>query len=393
MMSSVDQSYRLLAAKYLRKQAKRLAAQIDGARRADDPECVHQARVASRRLRAAMRMFSDCFDAKQLKGWRKQIRRVTDRLGDARDRDVQIEFLCGVLDALDEKACYPGVARLLVKLEQQREQAQAQVVRAADRLGGSGVLEEIRAVAKAVLSEAQAEEVTLQSPFALAETRRHILDNLEQLLPYQDSLADGEDLQRHHAMRIAAKRLRYTVEISAPVYGGQLDGTIDAIKRVQTLLGEVHDCDVWVEHLQTFAAKERKRIVRHYGHPGPSARLEVGIEYLRQQRVERRQQVFGELVDYWQELSRERHWERLAETVGRAVPQPAVPGPQLEVASLTEAKPETGGDKSGDGEAGQDSVGGPHSGIGQIGGPKQRAETVLRTAAREAPGRPLFGPG
>jgi len=324
-MPSADQSYRLLAARYLRKQAKRLAVQVDGARRADDPECIHQARVASRRLRAGMRMFCNCFDPKELKGWRKEIRRVTTRLGDARDKDVQIEFLCGVLDALDEKACYPGVARLLVKLEQQRERLQPKVVKAADRLQSSGVLEEMRAVTKRVLSEAKAQEVSLQSRFVFGETRRHVLESLEQLLPYQDSLADAEDRQRHHAMRIAAKRLRYTVEISAPVYGGQLDGTIDAIKRVQTLLGEVHDCDVWVEDLRTFAAKERQGILKHFGHAGPFARLEVGIEYLGQHRRRRREQVFQELVDYWQELNRRQQWEKLVETVRCPGPQPAVP--------------------------------------------------------------------
>lgn len=325
MTSSVDQSYRLLAARYLRKQAKRLAAQIDRARRGDDAECVHQARVASRRLRAAMRMFSNCFDAKQLKRWRKQIRRVTDKLGDARDKDVQIEFLRGVLEGLDEKACYPGIARLLVKLEQQRERLQPKVVKAADRLQSSGVLEEILAVAKQVLCEAKAEELGVQSPFAFDQTRRHVIENLEQLLPYQESLADPEDRPRHHAMRIAAKRLRYTLEISAPVYDGRLSGTIDEIKRVQTLLGEVHDCDVWVEDFRGFAAKECKRLTKHYGHTGPFARLEVGIAYLQQQRRRRREEVFRDLVDYWGELGQRGFWEGLVETIGTRQAGPVVP--------------------------------------------------------------------
>jgi CHAD domain-containing protein len=387
MTPPLDQSYRLLAAKYLRKQAKRLAEQIDDARRADDPECIHQTRVASRRLRAGMRMFAECFDPKQLKSWRKQIRRVTNRLGDARDRDVQIEFLCGVLDELDEKACYPGIARLLVKLEQQRERLQTQVVEAADRLAASGVLEEMRAVTKEVLSDANAQQTGLQSPFVFAQTRRHIVENLEQLLSYQDSLADPGDHRRHHAMRIAAKRLRYTVEISAPVYDGKLDGTIRTIKRVQTLLGEIHDCDVWVEHLQAFAAQQRKRIVKRYGHPGPFARLEVGIDYLQRQRLERRQQVFRELVDYWQQLSRQRQWEMLVETVRGPGPQPAAPQPPMEAAPDAAAKPETGESRSNDGGADKDSVGEPQPGIGRAERPKQQAEVAAPAASRETQAR------
>lgn len=110
MTASVDDSYRLLAAKYVRKQAKQLAEQLQGVREAEDVEFVHRARVASRRLRAAMRMFRDCFDAKQLKRWRRHIRRVTTGMGDARDKDVQIGFLHGVLNGLNERACYPGIA-------------------------------------------------------------------------------------------------------------------------------------------------------------------------------------------------------------------------------------------------------------------------------------------
>jgi CHAD domain-containing protein len=317
-MPSADQGCRLLAASYLRKQAKRLAAQLDGARRGDNPESVHQARVASRRLRAGLRMFRECFDPERLKTWRKQIRRVTTKLGDARDKDVQIAYLCDVLDALDEKPCYPGIARLLARLERQREGIQPKVVEAVDRFQSSGVLEQMLAVSKEVLCEARSQAAGVPSASALAEPQRHILDNLDRLLSCQDSLSDPEDRQRHHAMRIAAKRLRYTLEISAPVYGGQLDGTVEAVKKVQTLLGEVHDCDVWAEHLRAFAAKERKRIMRHYGHAGPFARLQVGIEHLHQQRHWRRRQVFQELVDYWQELNQRREWEKLVETVGRS---------------------------------------------------------------------------
>jgi hypothetical protein len=123
-----------------------------------------------------------------------------------------------------------------------------------------------------------------------------------------------------------------------------LDETVDAIKRVQTLLGEVHDCDVWVEHLQTFAAKERGRMVKRYGHAGPFARLEVGLDYLRGQRQQRREQVFRELVEYWQELKRRGHWERLVETVRRPGSQPAVPEPAVQANPTPSSARKTEGD-------------------------------------------------
>ena len=93
----VDESYQLWAAQYLRKQIRQLRAQIEGIRQAEDSEYVHRARVASRRLRAALRMFGDCLPPKKLKDWRKAIKAVTKELGDARDKDVQVAFLEKVL--------------------------------------------------------------------------------------------------------------------------------------------------------------------------------------------------------------------------------------------------------------------------------------------------------
>ena len=236
MKASVDDSYRLLAAKYVRGQAKQLAAQLDGARRGEDIEYIHRARVASRRLQAALRMFLDCFEAKTLKRWRKATRRLTKGLGEARDKDVQIQYLCGVLCNLKEDACYSGIARLLVKIERKRELLHSKVNRALDRLQASRVLEEMRRVTGEVLAGAKAREVGIKSPLVFGQTEQHILGSLGRMLPYHDSLEDPEDHKRHHEMRIAAKRLRYTMEIAKPVYNGRLDQTIVAAKKMQTLL-------------------------------------------------------------------------------------------------------------------------------------------------------------
>ena len=323
MAPEIDASYHVLAARYFRKQAKQLRGQLDGIRRAEDIEPVHRARVASRRLRAAMQMFGNCFDARDLKRWRKRIRRVTNDLGEARDKDVQIEYLCEALESIERPACFPGVTRLTARLQRRRDRLQPAVVKAVERLQASEVLGEILSAAKKVLSKSNAESVDLAGPFALTETRRHILRRLDEMLAHQDSLADAEADQHHHEMRIAAKRLRYTLEISGPVYGGQLDETIVAIKRVQSLLGEIHDCDVWLQQLEAYAKGQRQRIVKHYGNAGPFAGVQVGIEYLRQQRRSQRERAFGQLVDFWQELEQRKTWEALAATVGSDGQRPA----------------------------------------------------------------------
>ncbi len=311
----MDTGYQLLAAQYIRRQAKQLAQQLDGLRAAEDIEFVHRARVATRRLRAALRMFDGCYSLKQIKRWQKAIRRVTSALGDARDRDVQNELLCGTLSTLDTKECFPGVARVLVQLERDRERLQRKVVKAVNRLEADGVLRAMRRAAKKRLSKSESTPQDVQTPEAVARTGRHVLRQLNELLEHQDSLANPDDRERHHAMRIAAKRLRYTLEISRPVYPGRLDAAVEAIKRVQTLLGDIHDCDVWLDDLEEFAETERKRIVAMFGHAGRFPRLLSGIAYLQSDRRSHRQTMFQELTAYWADLNRRWFWDDLRAVV------------------------------------------------------------------------------
>jgi CHAD domain-containing protein len=325
----MDTGYRLLAAQYMRRQVKQLAEQLDGVRAAEDVEFVHRARVATRRLRAALRMFKECFARRQWQRWRDAIRRTTAKLGDARDHDVQIELLCRVQSALSAKECFPGIGRILIQLERDRERLQRKVVKAVDRLQSQRVLREMRRVSKKIMRKAGVSESArpddVQTPAAFLETRRHILRRLERLLRHEDSLARPDDRQRHHAMRIAAKRLRYTLEIARPVYPGCLDEAVDAMKKVQSLLGEVHDCDVWADHLDAFARRERRRITALFGHAGRFNRLQPGIDYLRSDRHRRRDEVFGQLVEYWAELGRRRLWEGIADVVLSGDRSPTIP--------------------------------------------------------------------
>ena len=93
MGPSIDDSYRFLAACYLREQVKQLATELVGVRESIDIEHIHQARVASRRLRAALGLFGDCLPQTMVQPWRKAIRRITTELGTARDCDVHAQEL------------------------------------------------------------------------------------------------------------------------------------------------------------------------------------------------------------------------------------------------------------------------------------------------------------
>jgi CHAD domain-containing protein len=322
-MKHQDPSYQLLAARYVRRQIKQLVGQFDGIRQAEDIEFVHRARVATRRLRAGLKLFQDCFSGRRAKRWRKEVRRLSRGLADARDKDVQIEFLCGILREIDDARYAPGITRILARWEKDREALQPEVIAAIDRLVGSEALGEMLAVTKAMLVDAEKREAGRESPFVFYQTGRYILGRFEELMRFEVCLSRPDDFRQHHAMRIAAKRLRYTIEAAIPGYTGRLDGILAAMKQLQTLLGELHDCDVWIEQLVWLLSEERQRVVAHYGHAGPLARLKVGVDYLQANRRARRVELFAVLVAYWKELADKGIWKQLVDTI-RWRDEPAV---------------------------------------------------------------------
>ncbi len=312
-----------LAAKHFRRQARRLRKQLDGIRAADDIECIHRARVASRRLRAGLRMFQECLKPKVYRRWRKHIRGITSGLGDARDLDVHIEFLCHALCAIGETSLVPGVAKVLADLETQRERLQPEVVKAVGRIARSGVLDEMRAAVKKVQSPNNGAGPASRSEAVYREAEGRIHAQLDELRSHEGGLADPLAVTEHHAMRIAAKRLRYTLEIVKAPYGGTLDEMIGVTRRVQVLLGDIHDCDVWAERLDAFASRQRQRILDRYGHERPYGRLAPGIEHLRESRARDRERRFQELVGYWETLKRDGTWEELRRRAAAAGNPPA----------------------------------------------------------------------
>ncbi|MBX3071393.1 MAG: CHAD domain-containing protein [Thermomicrobiales bacterium] len=108
----------------------------------DDPEGVHDVRVASRRLRAAMDVASDLFPASWYRPLHKMAKRITSELGEVRDRDVQIEYFTNVRDAA-APGDQPGIDRLIARLTAEREEARQHMLAFLDDLEQTGLQQEV----------------------------------------------------------------------------------------------------------------------------------------------------------------------------------------------------------------------------------------------------------
>jgi len=316
-MTAVDHSYQLLACRYLRRQLDALIDAIEGIRSGGDIEHVHQSRVATRRIRAALGMFADCFPAKKAKRWQKRIRQLTQGLGPARDKDVQIEFVESFLSGLDDsqESCRPGIARLALRLRQERESGQTVVGRTLDKFESSQVLVQMHCELERLLFPLRRANTSLQSPFVFQRTRQRIVADYDALRSYQASLADPGDKKAHHEMRIAAKKLRYVLEICNPAYEERLSASLKTSKKLQSLLGEIHDCDVWLDFISQFAQEETQKTIDYFGESGPFEMIEPGLKCLDQERQQCRQKTFEQLVAYWEKVKANKVWEDMLSLV------------------------------------------------------------------------------
>jgi CHAD domain-containing protein len=119
---SGDDSYAKAAAMVVEVRAGELAQHATGVLDVGDIERVHDMRVATRRLRAALEVFEPCFPRKRSRATLDEVKSLADALGERRDRDVAIaalEQFAAALPAPDR----PGVASLVAQL--QEEQAKA----------------------------------------------------------------------------------------------------------------------------------------------------------------------------------------------------------------------------------------------------------------------------
>ena len=285
-----------------------LLAEVDGVRLNQDIECVHRMRVASRRLREALEVFGPYFPKRKLANWLKTIRKVTRSLGAARDTDVQIMVVMDVLSNTQGHSARPGLNRLIVRLRQQRSAQQKAVLTALAELTASGVPAEMQNT----LSVDDCMDLPPSSAlYQAADTAVRV--KMRQLLAYDLYVTHPEAVAELHAMRIAAKHLRYTMEIFSPLYRNELKPALSALKQAQELLGGLHDCDVWGEQIPLFCEKEQKRILEFYGKPGPYHYLKPGLENFRANRQAERNELYTQFNGKWADWKTAGLWEKIAD--------------------------------------------------------------------------------
>ncbi|GAC1446211.1 MAG: hypothetical protein NVSMB56_02780 [Pyrinomonadaceae bacterium] len=213
-----------------------------------ETEGVHDMRVASRRLRSALRDFKPhlkhAVNINKLKKIDGRIKMLAENLGMVRDLDVQIASLEKLQTKPTDVADVNEHIEYLI--------TERKVVRDIERRGLVGFFEKINFLELEQSFIAILQDDNKKNDKTLdytAAAQKVISKSYQEFQHLTDALFNPRSANRLHRLRIAAKRLRYALELFAPCFQKGMKHLAKEIAELQTSLGTLHDCDVWLDEI------------------------------------------------------------------------------------------------------------------------------------------------
>lgn len=252
--------------KVLRFHLARMITREAGTRAGNDPEELHGMRVATRRQRAAWRVFGDAFDASRTDRHRRRLKLVAGDLGGVRDLDVLIEAGEAYqrrLSASEARAFEP----LLRTWRSRRDSARVVLLKELDsdryRKWMDGYVEFLEA------EGAGAAAVGPTDPHRVRDTMPSRIWAAYEVVRAYEPVMRWADVTTLHDLRIAAKWLRYTLEFVREALGREIGPVIEKVVALQDHLGWLHDADV-------AAGLAREFLVEHSGRLSEAESAAIG---------------------------------------------------------------------------------------------------------------------
>lgn len=218
----------------LARSAERFVRYDAALRMQRDPEAVHQARVAIRRMRSDLRSFVAILDEGWAQEVREKLRWVSDTLSAARDADVLLSRLAHDGTALPE-IDRRRVDEILAPTRQDREAAYGHV---GTMLRDPKYVEVVNTVVEAGKAPVFGDDAALPASETAGTIVGGVWKRLRKAVRRSSRPPSDREL---HGIRIKAKRVRYAAEAFVPVAGRPMRALASRVAAVQTILGEQHD--------------------------------------------------------------------------------------------------------------------------------------------------------
>jgi CHAD domain-containing protein len=242
------------ARKVVAQQIWKMEANIPGTLEDADAEFLHDLRVATRRLRSALRLFAEVLGPKRCESLRVELSWIAGHLGAVRDLDVFIQNLHGQAERLGDGAAVAGV--LAEELDRRRVPARSALVAALTSRRFGALTRRLKALASSSPPRfprgPQGVPVSEAAPVLLLKAQKRVLKLGRTIGP----ASPATDL---HRLRILCKRLRYACEFFREAFADPASGKdpvadfIESMVRFQDCLGEHQDAVVAIGRIQELA--------------------------------------------------------------------------------------------------------------------------------------------
>ncbi|MET0771975.1 MAG: CHAD domain-containing protein [Candidatus Limnocylindrales bacterium] len=233
--------------KVLRMHLARMLAAEEGTRRGEDIEELHKMRVATRRMRSVWRVFDGAYRPKVQRRYVRELRTVASALGMVRDLDVQLEALdawasapdAGLPDGVEAAAALRPIRD---HLGARRDEARRDLI---DLLDSRRYQDFVSDYLELTSSPGAAEaSVPPGSPVQVRHTAGGRIWSAYEHLRAHEAILGWADIPALHAVRIDAKRLRYTLESFREVLPPTTGDLIAKVTALQDHLGLLNDADI-----------------------------------------------------------------------------------------------------------------------------------------------------
>jgi triphosphatase len=306
----------LAVRKFLTHQHQRFLEHLPGVHRDIDTEFVHQARVATRRMRSALRLFHDAVPENTAGYLERELKWLGGMFGAVRDLDV---FLLNLVRFKEQIERFPAKKKGSFDnwIEKHRRAPFKTLCQALESPRYKSFERRLTQFLERPLP------LRPRSPLALKTVREVtpllVTERFEAGIKQGQTVLENPKLKQFHRLRIQMKKLRYASEFMAPAYDDRLDPFIERMVEIQDCLGEIQDTVFTRSFIDSLRDDWKGKLV------DPELLFILGEIYQLQAHIEEdRKERFGKV---WEQFSSEETMALLREILfGKSTPEPPKPG-------------------------------------------------------------------
>jgi CHAD domain-containing protein len=214
-----------------------------GTRAGEDIEELHDMRVATRRMRSALRVFGPYYQSRAIRPFVAGLRRTARALGRVRDLDVFLQKAATYLDGLGGDRSH-DLDVLLAAWQEQRAEARARMLDVLDSAKYGDFVDAFALFIESAGAGARESGGIPPRPTLVRHVAPKLIYDRWARVHAFGLVLEGAPISVLHALRIECKRLRYTLEFFAEVLAPSAGDVIEAVVKLQDHLGDLNDADV-----------------------------------------------------------------------------------------------------------------------------------------------------